>query len=240
MVNMENYRKFVGVLNTHSLRQKDTATEPELIMIASLEARALSPSMAKQTIQELISAGYLTRKGDYIRYANLYDPKRGMYVVKSKAGKVLKSKRAVTKSTRTVKYASPGHTVVGYAHRTLHITFPETDAEFRSRQKARRRRAARNRRTDDTILLERDESGNVSYVNSKGKARSDTARTRTDKGRKAIVRKRLSRDTYTVEDMRARLRDDHWEEVAGNKRWNYDDSATVREFNKYLKTHNRR
>lgn len=233
MVNMENYRKLVQALNTHTLRYKDTTTESELVMVVALEERALMPSVAKQTIQDLIKAGYLVKKGDYIRYSNLWDAKRGMYVVKSKEGKILKSKKATAR--RTVRYAGPGHTIVGYEHRTLHINFPETEKEFKAKQKARRRRSAKHRTANDTILIDRDSSGNMVYLSAQGKQKDITARTKADKGRSAIIRKELKKDRYTIEDMRAMLKDDHWEEVSGNRRWNYDRAATVREFNKYLK-----
>lgn len=231
---MNNYQKFVGVLNTPTLKYKDKSTISELVMIASIEARAMPPSVAKETINDLVKAGYLVKKGDYIRYGNLYDPKRGMYVVKSKEGKILKARKK-SMARRTVRYIEPGHTVVGYEHRTLHIRFPESQKEFKAKQTARRRKAAKNRRIDDTILIDRDESGNMTYVSKKGTTKSLTARKRSDKGKTTIVRNRLKRDTYTIEDMRAMLKDDHWEEVCGNKRWNYDSTATVREFNKYLK-----
>ena len=44
------------------------------------------------------------------------------------------------------------------------------------------------------------------------------AKSRTEKGKNAIIKKNLAKDVYTIEDMRARLRDDHWEEVVGNRR----------------------
>lgn len=68
-----------------------------------------------------------------------------------------------------------------------------------------------------------------------GRDASQKSRKQTDKGRKAIVKKKLSKDEYTLEDMRALLKDDHWEEVSGNKRWMYDRDATVKEFNRYLR-----
>ena len=239
MVNMENYAKLVTALNTHTLKQKTVTTEAELVLIATLKARAMSPTVARQTIQELVKAGYLVKKGDYIRYDNLWDAKRGMFVVKSREGKILKSRKAAQRiAKRTVRYVEPGHTVVGYEHRTLHIYFPETSKEFKAKQTARRRKAARNRTVNDTIFVDRDASGNMVYVSSKGKQKDLTARSKADKGRNAIVRRRLKRDTYTVEDMRAMLRDDHWEEVVGNRRWNYDNAETVKQFNKYLKTRN--
>ena len=136
---------------------------------------------------------------------------------------------------RSVKYLAPGHTVVYYPNRTLHIYFKESKAEFQKRQKLRRKHAGSTRRLDDEIYVDRDEYGNMVYVTSSGKTATLRAKSRAEKGRNAKMKADLKRDRYTVEDMRAILNDDHWEEVCGNRRWNYDKAATVREFNKYLK-----
>lgn len=238
MVNTQNYENMVKVLNTHSLRYKGFSTEDELIMIAALEAHAMPPSVARDTIRDMVKEGYLEKRGTLIRFDNLYDNERRMYVMKDRKGNTVghKPKRNRSYPRRTVRYIGPGHTVVGYEHRTLHIKFPETDKEFKARQTARRRKAAKNRTVDDTILIDRDEYGNIQYVSKKGRKKDLTAKKKADKGKSAIIKRNLKKDAYTIEDMRALLRDDHWEEVCGNKRWNYDSAATVKEFNKYLKT----
>lgn len=239
MVSIEDYRKFVQVLNTsNDLRHKEVMTSDEFVMIASLDTKIMAPSKAKQVLNDMLKDGIVIKRGDFIRYGDLYDSSKKEFVVKSKTGKVLKSKVERPKEVpkRTVKYVAPGHTVVGYANRTLHIRFKETKTEYDARRKARRRAAMRNRTHDDTILVERDSSGNVRYISKSGSDVDLRANARASKGKTAIIKKNLSRDAYTLEDMRARLRDDHWEEVCGNKRWNYDPKATVREFNKYLKT----
>lgn len=236
MVNMQNYRKLVDVLNSSShLKGTDHATIDQLIMVTVFDKRAMSPSDAKQTISDLIKEGIMQKKGDFVVYNRLYDPSKKAYVIKSpKTGKTLKSKVKKGISRRTVRYAAPGRTIVGYEHRTLEITFPETEKEFKNRQKARRRTAARNRTVDDTIYVDRNENGMV-LINKRGKESSSKARSRSDKGRNVMIKKNIARDRYTIEDMRAMLSDDHWEEVCGNRRWNYDKASTVREFNKYLK-----
>lgn len=238
MVNMQNYEKMVRVLNTPSLKYKGVATEDELVMIAALEARAMPPSVAKETVRDLIKEGYLEKRNNYIRFDNLYDNERKMYVMKDRKGNTVghKPKRNRSYPRRTVRYVGPGHTVVGYEHRTLHIKFPETQKEFKAKQTARRRKAAKNRTVDDTILIDRDEHGNMQYVSKKGKRKDLTAKKKADNGKTVIIKRNLKKDAYTLEDMRALLRDDHWDEVCGNKRWNYDSAATVKEFNKYLKT----
>ena len=205
---MENYRKFVEVLNkSNALRHKSVMTKDEFVMIAALDVNVISPSKAKEVLNEMLESKIVEKKGDFIRYDNLYDYDTKRYVVRTKSGKTFRPRSMPSEMPkRTVRYAGPGHTIIGYEHRTLHIRFPETKKEFDAKAKARRRKAAKNR---------------------------------TDKGKTAIIKKNLGKDVYTIEDMRAKLRDDHWEEVVGNRRWNYDPKETVRQFNKYLKTSKR-
>lgn len=150
-----------------------------------------------------------------------------------------KSKKKVPK--RTVSYVGPGHTRVGYAHRTLNIRFKETKEEFIAKQRRRRitgaRRGARNRaprRKDDGIYVDMRD-GQMVYVDSRGRDVSQRAMRTRDSGQDMILKKNLKRDKYNIEDMRALLKDAHWEEVSGNKRWSYDSKATVKEFKAYQK-----
>lgn len=145
-----------------------------------------------------------------------------------------------TINKRTVRYVGPGHTVVYYRHRTLHIYFKQSKQEFDKKARLRRRHASTTapRKVDDSIYVDLDSNGNMVYISASGRDASSRAYATADRGKRAITKKKLSRDEYTIEDMRAMLRDDHWEEVCGNKRWNYDPAATVREFNKYLKRKN--
>ena len=141
-------------------------------------------------------------------------------------------------ANRTVRYVAPGHTVVYYKTRTLHIYFKEGKAEFQKKAKLRRRHSAQigqPRQADDTIYVDRDQNGNMVYVTASGKEVTHRAKKKSDAQKTAAIRRNLAKDKYTVEDMRAILNDDHWEEVCGHRRWNYDKTATVREFNKYLK-----
>ena len=241
MVNMENYRKFVEVLNrSNALRHKSVMTKDEFVMIAALDVNVMSPSKAKEVLNEMLESKIVEKKGDFIRYDNLYDYDTKRYVVRTKSGKTFRPRpMPFEMPKRTVRYAGPGHTIIGYEHRTLHIRFPETKKEFDAKAKARRRKAAKNRTVSNEILIDRDASGNMMFVSKKGSDVGLKARSRTEKGKTAIIKKNLGKDVYTIEDMRARLRDDHWEEVVGNRRWNYDPKETVRQFNKYLKTSKR-
>lgn len=241
MVSMENYRKFVEVLNkSNDLRHKAVTTKDEFVMIAALDVHVMSPSKAKEVLNDMLDSKIIEKRGDYIRYDNLYDDKRKEFVVVSKSGKVLPSRPLPSEMPkRTVRYAGPGHTIIGYEHRTLHIRFPETKKEFDARAKARRRKASKNRIVSNEILIDRDIHGNMMFVSKRGSDVGLKARSRSEKGKTAIIKKNLGKDVYTIEDMRARLRDDHWEEVVGNRRWNYDPKETVRQFNKYLKTSKR-
>lgn len=229
-----NYDKFVKGINFGN--RKDVYTRTELTFHLSLDARVMSPSEAKQTIDTLLHDGFIEQKGDYISVQPLWDESKKLYAVKGKSGKSLKMKPGTT-GARTVKYVAPGHTRINYAHRVLDIHFKETEKKFKQRQHLRRVKAARNRKpADQTVYLDYDESGQLSYVSKRGTIIN--ARSRADKGNNEIVKRNLKRDKYTIEEMRALLKDDHWEEVSGNKSWNYDNKATVREFRKYLKTHN--
>lgn len=149
------------------------------------------------------------------------------------------SQKTRKSAKRTTQYVAPGHTRVRYAHRTLNIRFKESDAQFRAKQRARRRAGARKgakhrtpRTHDDSIYVDMRD-GQMVYVDSRGRDISMKARGYADRGTDTIIKKNLKRDKYTVEDMRALLRDAHWEEICGNKRWSYDSKATVKEFKKY-------
>ena len=145
-------------------------------------------------------------------------------------------------SKRTVKYVAPGHTRVGYAHRTLDIRFKDSQKQFlakqRSRLRAGARKGAKNRtpRYDSNDIFVDFRDGQMVYVDAKGRDVSHRARRSADAGMDAIIKKDLRNDKYTLEDMKALLKDAHWEEICGNKRWSYDSKATVKEFKKYQKS----
>lgn len=163
-------------------------------------------------------------------YSNLYEKQQRE-----------KDRRRKSTPPRSVQYVGPGHTRVRYAHRTLNIRFKETEAEFKRRQKLRRKHGAiqgakkRTPRTRDNAIYVDMVDGRMVYVDSRGREINDKARRIAERGTDAILKKDLKRDRYNIEEMRALLRDARWEEVAGNKRWSYDSKATVREFNKYKK-----
>ncbi len=237
------YQNFVKGLNYGN--HPNVMTYDGLVMHLSLDARVMSPSEAKATINSLISDGAIKKSDRFVSLDNLYDPSKGMYVMKSgKTGRTLKARKPVT-SARTVKYIGPGHTQVGYAHRTLDIRFKESKEEYERRKHLRRvhgaRKAAKKRNdTIPAVFVDRNDAGMVSFVTSSGKDATYSTKRKADKGRNQIIRKNLKRDAYTTEDMRALLKDDHWEEVAGNKRWMTDNKALVKEFTRYQKAKKRR
>ena len=226
MTSKKLYSEFIGGLN-HG-RIKDIVSQAELVMHISFDAKAMSPSDAKQVISDLIKEGHLKKSGNDIDLRGLYDPEKKRYVMKGKSGRILKSKPGTT-GVRTVQYIGPGHTRVDYNNRILDIRFKESPKQY----KAKVLRAKNKDATIDTIYVSKDIYGNTTYTDRTG--RNVNSKKRSEKGTKAIIRKNLKKDKYTIEEMRALLRDDHWEEVSGNKQWNYNNAVTVREFNKYLK-----
>ena len=151
-----------------------------------------------------------------------------------------KSRRKNT-SKRTTQYVGPGHTRVRYAKRTLDIRFKETPAQFKAKQRLRRSKGAKKgaknrtpRSRDDTIYVD-IVNGQMVYVDSRGRDVSMKARGYADKGQDAMIGKNMKKDKYNIEEMRALLKDAHWEDYAGNKRWSYDGKETVRQFKKYQK-----
>lgn len=151
-------------------------------------------------------------------------------------------KRRGKPSKRTVKYVGPGHTRVGYAHRTLDIRFKESEKEYLARKRLRRKhgaiKGARGRvsRPRDNGIYVEMRNGRMVYVDSRGREVTDRALGYAERGTKAIVKRDLKNDKYNIEDMRALLRDARWEEVSGNKRWSYDSKETVKQFKKYQKS----
>lgn len=145
-------------------------------------------------------------------------------------------------SKRTTQYVGPGHTRVRYAHRTLNIHFKQSQQEFNAKQRARRKAGAKKGAKKRTYYRPRDDGiyvdyrdGEMVYVDSRGRDVSLRARGYADRGNDEIIKRNTKRDKYNIEEMRALLRDAHWEEVVGNKRWSYDSKATVKEFGKYKK-----
>lgn len=238
MTSKNDYTAFVNGLNYG--RHPQTMSMSNLVMHLSMTARAMAPSKAKEVIASLLNDGVISKKGDEIDLSYLYDPANQRYVMRGKSGKTLKSKPGVT-GARTVKYVAPGHTRVNYAHRVLDIHFKETPKEFQAKARLRRSKAAKQAAKTrakgmDALYLERDENGNTITVTKTGRRADSKARSRSEKGKAVIRRGNIAKDRYSIEDMRAMLRDDHWEEVVGHKKWNYDDRSTVKEFNRYLKT----
>jgi len=237
MTSKNAYIAFVNGLNFG--RHPEIMSMSDLVMHVSLTSRAMSPTEAKETIASLLKEGVISKKGDNIDLGNLYDPTSQRYVMRGKSGKTLKSKPGVT-GARTVRYVAPGLTRVSYAHRVLDIHFKETPKEFEARARLRKSKAAKKAAKTrakgvDALYLDRDEYGNTITVTKTGRKADSKARSRTDKAKKVIAKRDIAKDRYSIEDMRAMLKDDHWEEVCGNRKWNYDNAATVREFKKYLK-----
>lgn len=160
-------------------------------------------------------------------------------------GRSKPKRRKASTGKRSVKYVGAGHTRVTYAHRVLDIHFDESQKEFNARQKARRKKAVKKavktRNATQGIADVRSVGGSLRYYNKKGKDITSRINRSQESGLAEIRHKELRTDRYSIEDMRALLRDDHWEEVCGHKKWNYDSNSTVKEFKKYLaRTKNRR
>lgn len=124
-----------------------------------------------------------------------------------------KKKRTIPE--RSVQYKAPGHTVVTYSKRKLNIYFPQSEKEFERLKHKRRSLAAKNRSRTSYY------SGEYTYSQYRAK----------EKGMRAIHGKMAANTPY--EDMIALLKDAHWEEVCGHKRWMFDRKTLVKEYNKY-------
>lgn len=122
-----------------------------------------------------------------------------------------------------------GETIRRYRHRTLHIHHPQTEAQWQKATHARRSKAAK------VASRNRAPSYNKGiYANPDG-GMSDTWRRRFewwDQQQRVKESKSIG-----VEDMRALLKDDHWEEVCGHTRWKYDRNSTIKEFKRYQMSH---
>lgn len=129
-----------------------------------------------------------------------------------------------SKKKKTV-VRSRGKTVRTYKHRVLTITFPQTEAEWRKASKKRRSIAQKN--------AIRSRTGGWSYADPFGLTPKQHRETEYWLSQE---RKKESRK-MGVEDMRAVLKDDHWEEVCGHSRWKWDKQSTIKEYNRYLREH---
>lgn len=149
--------------------------------------------------------------------------------------------KARSKPKRSVRYVGPGHTRVNYAHRTLDIRFKESPQQFKSKQRSRRRAGARrgakhrSPKNYDDVHVESDRYGNMIYVDSRGRDVSDRIRRISDDYYNYMMSEDIKNDVYNLEDMRALLKDAHWEEVCGHTRWKWDKKSTIKEFKKYQK-----
>ncbi len=142
---------------------------------------------------------------------------------KAKAGaKKEKSKKA--SASRSVKFIAPGHTQVTYANRILDIKFKETPKAFAAKKK-RHAKAVR----------QRNESLNGPKKRTYRAPKDEYAYRRDrDLYMDEMISDTLSVDGYNVQEMRALLKDEHWEEECNHTRWKHDDKALVKEFRKYL------
>ena len=131
--------------------------------------------------------------------------------------------RKKAKPKRTVKYAAPGHTVVDYTNRRLNIYFPQTKEQYDKLRKKRRSITAKKGAKKRGPRVSYYDGGELSY----------SQRYALEKGTRAIHERQIVSDTYELGDMRALLKDAHWEEVCGHKRWMFDNKTLVKEFKKY-------
>lgn len=230
MTSKTKYQALINGLNHMSIETVKPISKYDHVMLHIVAtAHAMSPSDFKDVIKDLISDGIVRKKGDMLDLSNLWNPSKGIYEMIGKSGKKLASKPGTT-GVRTVQYVAPGYTKINYASRILDVRFKETPEQFRRKVI----RASGKKDGKDSIYVSKDASGMLTYTDRSG--RKIDARAKSEKGKKAIVKSKLKRDTYNIEDMRALLKDEHWEEITGKKDWMRDDAATVREFNKYMKS----
>lgn len=143
---------------------------------------------------------------------------------------------------RRVRYIGPGHTQVRYAHRILDIKFSETDKAFRRKLKNREARKSEPYKGSPSVKVVKTKTASA----KKPKAvriptdyeydEKDIYKMKkiNDEYRRMKNRDDLDKGRYTKEDMRALLKDVHWEEYCGHSRWKFDDRSLVREFQNYL------
>ena len=163
----------------------------------------------------------------YDDWGDPFDVYKEAYLAKKK------NARTKQKPKRSTKYAGPGHTIVTYEHRTLHYRFKQSPEEYERAKKLRRKKAQKGRRTSQAVYVNKDGS----YSSSRGRDVSDRVRRTTERGTSEIRHAQLKRDSYNIEDMRALLKDERWEEVCGHSRWKYDPNSTVKEYQRYLREH---
>lgn len=132
------------------------------------------------------------------------------------------SRKSRKKMKRTTKYVAPGHTVVDYPNRRLNIYFPQTKEQYDRLRKKRRSQAAK-KGAAHRMPRHSYYDGEYTYAQ----------RTALDKGTRAIHERQIAQDYHEIGDMRALLKDAHWEEVCGHKRWMFDNKTLVKEFKKY-------
>ena len=237
MTSPSDYERFINGINTK--RASEIVRMDDLMFYLSFDIHAMGPNEVRKTISDLIQDGLIKKVDDsHIDLSRLYDREQRRYVMKTKTGKVAKTKDQRNIPKRSVRYVSPGHTEVTYEHRVLDIKFKETQEEYDRRKHLRRSNSAKNRKqSDDTIYVGHDESGNIVYTTKSGRNAELRSKARKEKGTKAIAKRNIQRDRYTIEEMRALLTDDHWEEVCNNTNWLYNKEATVREFTRCQRLH---
>lgn len=128
---------------------------------------------------------------------------------------------------RNVTYKK-GETIRRYKHRTLHIHHPQTEEQWQKATHARRSKAAK--------LAAKNRAPSYSkgiYADPWGLTPSQRRMTE----RYQAERRNRESANMGVEDMRALLKDDHWEEVCGHTRWKYDRNSTLKEFRRYQMAH---
>lgn len=116
-----------------------------------------------------------------------------------------------------------GETIRTYKNRTLHIHHPQTEKEWKKASKLRRSKAAKGR------------TYRQGYEYADPFGLTDRQKRQTEYWKQQERKKESA--SMGVEDMRALLKDDHWEEVCGHTRWKYDRNSTIKEFRKYQMAH---
>ena len=130
-----------------------------------------------------------------------------------------------SKPKKNVRYTR-GETIRTYKHRVLHIHFPQTEAQWKKASR-KRRQAAMKGRSPGWMNTK------VEYADPFGLTSSQ--RRKVDYYKSQERKKQASE--MGIEEMRALLKDEHWEEVCNHTRWKYDRKSTIKEFNRYLMSH---
>ena len=137
----------------------------------------------------------------------------------------IKEDRPKRKATmkRKTRYVKPGVTEVTYPHRILTYRFKQSQEEYdRARHLRRVYSGQKGGKAPHTPR--------GSYASASGLSYGQKA----TKDKYGNLQARKAAKLMDTGDMRALLKDEHWEEVCGHKRWMTDSKSLIKEYTKYL------